>query len=339
MNTGIAGLPLIDLDAITNEINLIRHQIKGCEVLIYGGTGFIGTWITSGLVHANRELNLNLTITIVTRDAKFARNRFPEVSSSELSFIECDLSAETPPEGMTADIAIHGATPAVRRTGLSNPDQVLSATIQAAKHAGTLTSQTFSKTNVIHLSSGAIYGPQPMDMKNRNATDSATSNLNNQYTKAKVSAEELLSIYSKNGLIDYQSPRLFAFAGPLLSLGEHFAIGNFVRDGLAGLPIDVFGSPQTIRSYLHPRDLVRFILKLSTPGPYKALNIGSTQSISMYELASLIDEMTSRKGIRLISPSATPSNYVPSMSEWGGAWKEDQNVLLTETIESWLKWL
>ena len=336
MKLSIAGLPEKDLISVADEIHKVRELYSNREILIYGATGFIGTWITSSMLFADRLFGLNLQIKIVTRNAKAAERIFGKELSRHHVY-QHDLSISEPNERITADLIFHGATPSRSATGSNNARGLLAATINAATHAAKVRSRSIDKPHVIHLNSGAIYGEQTTQL--RSESDSPIKRGLNPYVESKLGADAILLEAEMKGLIDFQSPRLFAFGGPLLPLHEHFAIGNFLSNGLNNQEIEVKGNPMTTRSYMYPADLAKVLFTLPSVKSKDPINIGSNLPVTMQELALLISGLTSNKGVYYSNPESPVNHYAPSTTNLEKAIGNLQFDPLVTLLEKWIQWL
>jgi nucleoside-diphosphate-sugar epimerase len=109
------------------------------------------------------------------------------------------------------------------------------------------------------------------------------------YGEGKRVTELLAALHAQRTGMAVAYARCFAFVGPELALGGHFAIGNFIRDALAGQPIRLSSTGQALRSYLYGADLALWLLLLllEAPGGTR-VNVGSDASLSVLELAQQV---------------------------------------------------
>ena len=163
---------------------------------------------------------------------------------------------------------------------------------------------------ILLTSSGAVYGPQTAPVG-----EDAPCNPVTAYGKGKLEAERMCV---ESGL-DAKIVRCFAFTGPYLNRDIHYAIGNFIRDCLAGEPIIIKGDGTPQRSYLYADDLVEWLFAVLDRGvsgcPY---NVGSPEGLSIREVAERVRAALGTKNdIRVLGvsvPGTPPSVYVPDVS-------------------------
>ena len=200
------------------------------------------------------------------------------------------------------DAILHFATPAV--TTLSD-EEMTSIIID-----GTRAVIDFAKANgikkVLFASSGAVYGRQfaPVDEEAPCAPTTA-------YGKGKLDAEQMLI---DSGL-DVKIARCFAFTGQYLNRDIHYAIGNFLRDALAGGDLVVNGDGTPLRSYLYADDLVEWLFAILECGVSgRAYNVGSPEAISIAALAAKVKAVLNTPGqvdIRGVPGEGPAPVYVP----------------------------
>src|SRR6185437_992358 len=200
-----------DLDHVLAHTSDIWDALRGQNILITGGTGFVGTWLVESFVWANERLQLDARAFLLTRNPDAFRAKAPQAANhSSIHFLMGDARSFTYPDG-EFPFVIHAATEQGHAPGTFDLD------LQATKHVLEF-ARTHATKRLLFTSSGA---PSTVD-------------LNSAYGHAKRASEFLCAMYAQQFGFCAVIARLFAFAGPHLPLDLNFAIGNFVRDVLGG---------------------------------------------------------------------------------------------------------
>ena len=269
-----------------------------------GGTGFFGKSILDML---RRGFAPGYEFTILSRDPAAFRAAHPEFAGlKRISFVSGDVRDFAFPAGHF-DAVIHAGTPARAMPPGVERDIILRGTervLAFARHCGA--------EKFLFTSSGAVYGVQPPEVVH--IPEDLPCRPVTEYGIAKLEAEEMCRA---SGLYTVL-PRCFAFTGPHLDRNIHFAIGNFIRDALAGDPIVIQGDGTPFRSYLYADDLATWLFALLEKGangvPY---NVGSDEAVSIAELARTVKEVlhsASPIEIRGVpDPGRPASRYVPDI--------------------------
>ncbi|MBW4046354.1 MAG: NAD-dependent epimerase/dehydratase family protein [Proteobacteria bacterium] len=296
----------------------IWDEFRQARLFVTGGTGFIGKWLLESFLAANDAFDLRARVCVLSRDPARFGAEMPSISThAAIEFVVGDVRSFDFPRGPFTHI-VHGAT------DIANPALPLDTfdvTVRGTRRVLDF-AQVCGVTNLLLISSGAVYGRQPPDI-DQVAEDyvGAPSVLStaSAYGQGKRVSEWLSIVYGQSGM-QVRIARCFALVGPYLPLDKHFAIGNFMRDALARQDIAICGDGTPLRSYLHAADLAAWLWTIMARGaPSSVFNVGSDQAISIAGIAELVARLAgsgSRINIaKAFQPGATPERYVPSIDK------------------------
>lgn len=313
-------LPVDDLEHILVHTRDLWTELDNQRIFITGGTGFFGCWLLESLVFAIDRLNLNTQAIVLTRDIATFQRKSPHLAKHPgITLYQGDVRNFVFPDGEFSHV-IHAATAASASLNSTDPLLMIDTIVAGTRHTLEFAKQKGMKKFLL-TSSGAIYGKQPPEIFHISEDYvGAPDPLNptNAYGEAKRLAELLCAIASHNSELETKIARCFAFVGPHLPLDTHFAIGNFIRDGIQGSPIHIRGDGTPYRSYLYAADLTIWLWTILFKGkscqPY---NVGSDIAITIGELGKLITEVIGSELDVIIDqqpiPGKAAEQYIPSI--------------------------
>jgi nucleoside-diphosphate-sugar epimerase len=308
-----------DLNHILTHTEGLWEELRDKRLFITGGTGFFGCWLLESLAWANDKFNLNTSTLVLTRDYNIFKKKMPHIASNpSIQFQIGDVRNFTFPEDKFTHI-IHAATPSNAILNYEYPLLMFDTIVEGTRHALDFAVHCNAKKFLL-TSSGAIYGKQPQHVTHIPEDYGGApepTDPNAAYGEGKRVAELLCVFYSNKYGVESKIARCFAFVGPYLPLDIHYAIGNFMRDGLSGGPIRVNGDGTPYRSYLYAADLVIWLWTVLFKGescrPY---NIGSEKAITIENLAQTVAQCFQKPIEVRIAKSPDPNKpleqYVPS---------------------------
>jgi len=120
------------------------------------------------------------------------------------------------------------------------------------------------------------------------------------YGISKLACENYVSLFA----------RQYSFTPLIVRLGNPYGayqlagtpvgvIANFVNRVMESKPINIYGSGQTVRDYIHIDDVLTSVeLLLKCDDAYGTYNLGSGQGVSIAEIISILDSVTDKKIIK-----------------------------------------
>lgn len=289
------------------------------SLLVIGGSGFFG----KSILDAYRRNLLSPwsidKVIILSRNPLKSLELYPDLLGPSVELVCSDVSTcNSIPE---ADYVIHAAASTNISRYLSKPIKERENVLAGTRNYVDLAKKFHTDSKIVYVSSGAIYGKQPPDIEylDENFHPGLINDMNSSkrdYAAAKRDSENLIQTLGAAG-ISVSIARCFAFIGRYLPLDQHFAAGNFIRNAINLEPIEIKASYPVYRTYMHPDDLVNWLMVLAENSNIfcPTYNVGSDEIVSLEKLAHMI---ASNFNVEVQSPkiySQKADRYVPSINK------------------------
>lgn len=335
-----------DLDHILAHTEGLWEDLRGKRLFITGGTGFFGCWLLESFAWANENLDLNASVLVLTRNYDAFQKKAPHLAANPaIQFHIGDVRDFNFSKGEFSHIIHAAATSASATFHGEDPLAKFDTVVEGTRHTLDFAVQCHAKKFLL-TSSGAVYGKQPFDMTHISedycgAPDPADPN--SAWGVSKRAAEFLCAYYSRKHGIETKIARCFSFVGPYLPLDIHYAIGNFIHDGLRRRPIIIRGDGSPHRSYLYAGDLVIWLWTILFRGKIcRPYNVGSEEGIDIHTLAKIVAQMFQPElEVRVMQkrePNRPVERYVPSTQRALQELNLRQVIDLKESIKRTIKW-
>lgn len=337
-----------DLRHILEHTRPLWDSARDSRIFLSGGTGFFGAWLLESMAYCNRELDLNVKTTVLSRDPKAFLAKLPHLAGEpSIEWMPGDVrSFDLPREPF--EFVIHGAA-STTVDGAKGPGDLLATLLHGAERMLDLARMARPK-NLLFLSSGAVYGKQPEALSHIPESYLGGPDwldVESVYAEGKRTSELMCAVFARETAIPCTIARCFAFVGPHLPLDQHFAIGNFIADALAGRNIAIRGDGTPTRSYLYAADLAVWLWTLLFRGSEcktqpALFNVGSGRAISIHDLAhEVVQEINPTLRIEVAGQSALGAKraqYVPDVTQAESTFGLRDEIGLREAIRRTADW-
>lgn len=250
-------------------------------VLITGGAGFIGRYVT--------EAMLNQGFDVRSLDFAPGALRHDRLTHWGGSFLDDMLLAEA----LTGvDCVFHLAATGFAREANTDPvrdcrDNVLGtlSLLELAARAGV--------RRLIYCSSGGtVYGPtDAVPIHEDHATNPITA-----YGISKLACEKYMRFFNGEGRISTLTLRVANPYGPHQNIAKaQGALTTFCHRAVSDEPITIWGDGSVERDFVEIRDVARaFVLAHNAEASGTEINIGSGRGVSLNQLIAMIAEVLGR---------------------------------------------
>jgi nucleoside-diphosphate-sugar epimerase len=328
-----------DLEFISRNGKSTFNKLKGQNILIIGATSFVGMWVTEAILYADIKYNLEISITLISRNKVKTIERFKSfISSGKIFPIYKSLQEVQKSELFGINQVVNLAT----LTDSTSGDLQLIDNIQMFQKFWSLL-DTNTVKNILFTSSGAAYGKNPEKLIHLKEEDAANININYKnlgYGLGKISSEYLGFQWAERDNFNFKVARLFSFSGAFLPLKSNYVIGNFINNVINNEPLLIKNPGKVYRSFLYGAELALWLWKILVEGNNTVYNVGSDKEVTTIDLAKLISDMScnNQKVIIMTENIQNNESYIPNIEKIKKELSVDIKYNLSDSIIKMINW-
>ena len=270
------------------------------HTLITGGAGFIGSHLTERLLKAGEK------VVVIDDLSTGSLENLPKTKDkTRLRFIKSEVTSCEELDKIVAKskYVYHLAAAVGVDFVMQSPIRTIETNLKSTE--AILEAAAYNNTPILLPSSSEVYG------KSSREAFAETDDLligpptlgRWSYACSKLMDEFLALAFYNERQLPVTVVRLFNTVGPRQTGRYGMVLPRFIKAAKANEPIRVFGDGQQSRCFCHVQDTIESLIRLANcpNAPGNIFNIGSTEEVSILELANRIIKITGSKSeIKLV---------------------------------------
>jgi len=261
------------------------------RVLITGGAGFIGSHLADAYLQRGDEVLVIDDLSTGTIDNIQHLKSNPKFHYTIDSVHNQPVTAELVDQ---CDVVFHLAAAVGVKLIVESPVRTIETNVRGTEVVLALANK--KQKRVLVASTSEVYGlsADVPFKEDGNLVMGATTKGRWSYACSKAIDEFLALAYWREKKLPTTIVRLFNTVGPRQTGRYGMVIPTFVKQALAGRPITVYGDGKQTRCFGYVGDVIGALIKLmdTTESVGQVFNIGSTEEISIFQLAEKVKELT-----------------------------------------------
>ena len=324
--------------------------LEGKVILVTGASGLIGSYFLDTIVYLNdHEFKKPAKVIALQRNDPRKKYRFSHlVGRDDIDFVEHDVRFPYEPKEKL-DFLVQSAGMSAPASFQADPLGTVDVNVNGVRWV-----LEYAKNNdsdgVLYMSSGETYGsPTPENMPTPETYTGNVSTLNTRacYTESKRLAETLCGIYASKYNVPVKIARPFVVYGPGITVEDRRVMGDFMRLGIEGKPIQMLSEGLDTRSYCYIVDaMVAFWNLLLSDRNGEAFNVANdTEEISIRNLAELIHEICGIKESVAVKTKEkadfikdAPTRVLPDITKIREAFSFEPKIGIKEGLTRTIDW-
>ena len=304
------------------------------NIVITGGSGFVGSYLCEKLINDGHEI-----IVVDNLLTGSTENINHLMHNENFSFIEHDVQNHIEIEDKV-DYVLHFASAASPKAYTEHPVNTLKA-----GSVGTINTLGLAKKHdaeYLLASTSEVYGDPLISPQ----TEEYWGNVNpngerSMYDEAKRFAEAAVATYSRSYDLKTKIVRIFNTYGPRMQLNDGRVVTNFIVQALKNENITIYGDGLQTRSFSYVEDTVAGIISLMNSSEYDVFNIGNPNEMTVGQLAEKIIELTdSTSEIKYLElPNDDPKQRKPDITKAKTKLNWEPKVNLEDGLTKTIKWV